>query len=149
MCRLVVHAVITNAARNVCARRWIERELIMELGGDEKKIQALFSDLSLEDQSRVPQFGHLWARAQAKKETAAGSLGRPLAVLVSLLVTAAACSLAVWTWYTSTQTPNIVVQLPPPVTSEARYTPTRDTLVPVSQPVKIHIRPHRNTTGRR
>ena len=117
----------------------------MELGGDEKRIQALFSELSLADQGCVPQFGHLWARATAKKETAAGSLGRPVAVLVSLLVTAGACSLAVWTWYLSTQTPNIVVQLPPPVTSEARYTPSREKL----QPVKIETRRPRQITRRR
>src|ERR1043165_5825839 len=103
MCRWVVHAVTTNAARNVCARLWIERELIMELGGDEKRIQALFSELSFADQSRVPQFGHLWTRAQLGKEPR--STGRPVAVFVSLLVTAAACSLAVWAWYRSTEIP--------------------------------------------
>ena len=91
----------------------------MELGGDEKRIQALFSELSFEDQSRVPQFGHLWTRAHAKKEIGAGSLGRPVAILVSLFVTAAACSLAVWMWYRSTETPNIVIQLPPSVILEA------------------------------
>lgn len=95
----------------------------MELGGDEKRIQALFSELSLENQSRVPEFGHLWTRAQAK-ETGIRSLGRPVAVLASLLVTAAACSLAVWTWYTSTQNSNIVIQPLPSVILEARYAPT-------------------------
>ena len=92
----------------------------MELGGDEKRIQALFSELSFENQSRVPQFGHLWTRAQAK-ETGARGLHRPVAVLVSFLVTAVLCSLAVWTWYRSAQTPNIV---PPSVTFEASYTPS-------------------------
>ena len=104
----------------------------MELGGDEKRIQALFSELSFEDQSRVPQFGHLWTRAHAKVSVA-HSIGRPVAVLLSLLVTAAACSLAVWTWYNSLQTPNIV---PPSVAFEASYTPT-----PVKpQPAKIEPR---------
>jgi hypothetical protein len=86
----------------------------MELGGDEKRIQALFSELAFEDQSRVPQFDHLWTRAQARKEISTHRIGR--LVLVSLLVTAAACSLAAWTWYKSSQSPlpNIVaVQLPP------------------------------------
>src|SRR6185369_217739 len=105
MCRLVARAAITNAARNVCARLWIERGLIMELGGDEKRIQALFSELSFENQSRAPQFEHLWTRAQAN-DTDARHPGRPVAVLVSLLVTAAACSLVVWTWYTSTPNSN-------------------------------------------
>ena len=86
----------------------------MELGGDEKRIQALFSELSFEDQSRAPQFGHLWTRAQVTKEIGAGSISRPVAVFVTLLFTASACSFAVWTWYRSTQSspPNIVIQLP-------------------------------------
>jgi hypothetical protein len=113
----------------------------MELGGDEKRIQALFSELSFENQSRVPQFGHLWTRAQAK-ETGARSIGRPVAVLVSLLVTAAACSFAVWTWYRSAQTPNIV---PPSVTFEASYTPG-----PVKpQPVKIELPRQKHFARRR
>src|SRR6185436_1917296 len=128
--------------RSVCARHWIERELIMELGGDEKRIQALFSELSFEDQSRVPQFGYLWTRAQAKKEIDARSLGRPVAILVSLLVTAAACSLAVWTWYSSTQTPNIVIQLPPSVTLEA---PVPEAI----QPAKAEPRRQKHIARRR
>src|ERR1044071_370423 len=118
MCRSAVHAVTTNAGRNVCARRWIERELIMELDGDEKRIQALFSELAVADQIRVPQFGHMWTRAQVSKESR--GMGRPVAVLVSLLLTAAACSLAVWTWYRSAEAPILAVQLP----AEATYTPT-------------------------
>ena len=90
----------------------------MELGGDEKRIQALFSELSFDEQSRVPQFGQLWARAHAKKEAGVGSIARPMAIAISLLVTVAACSLAVWTWYRSTETPNIVIQRPPSVTLE-------------------------------
>jgi len=101
----------------------------MELGGDEKRIQALFSELSFENQSRVPQFGQLWTRAQAK-ETRAARLTRPVAVLVSLLITAAAGSLVVWTWYTSTPNSNIVIQPPPTVTFEARHTPTPIKLEP-------------------
>ena len=103
----------------------------MELGGDEKRIQALFSELSFEDRSRVPQFGHLWTRAQATKETSRRGIGR--LILVSLLVTAAACSLAAWTWYKSSQSPlpNISIQLPP---FEAPYTP--------AQPVKIERPKH-------
>ena len=104
----------------------------MELGGDEKRIQALFSELSFENQSRAPQFEHLWTRAQAN-DTGARHPGRPMAVLVSLLVTAAACSLVVWTWYTSIPNSNSVIQ---PVTLEARYTPTP---VKAEQPRKRHI----------
>jgi len=111
----------------------------MELGGDEKRIQALFSELSFEDQSRVPQFGYLWTRAQVSKET--GRVGRPVAVLVSLLVTAAACSLAVWTWYRSTEIPIIAVQLP----VAATYTST-----PVKvEPARIDTRRQKHIARRR
>ena len=111
----------------------------MELGGDEKRIQALFSELSFADQSRVPQFGHLWTRAQVNKETR--SIGRPVAVLVSLLVTAAACSLVAWTWYRSAEIPNIAVQLP----VEAPHT-----AAPVNlQPAQIESRRAKHIARRR
>ena len=111
----------------------------MELGGDEKRIQALFSELSFEDQSCVPQFGPLWAHASAKKDT--GRIFRPVAIFVSLLAT---CSLGVWTWYQSS-TPNIVVELPPPVTFEAPYTPSWETL----QPIKLEPRRRKHVAHRR
>ena len=112
----------------------------MELGGDEKRIQALFSELSFENQSRVPQFGHLWTHAQARKEIGGRGVVRPVAVLVSLLITAAACSFAVWTWYTSAQTPSITS-----VTLEASYTPT-----PIKpEPAKIEPPRQRHIARRR
>jgi hypothetical protein len=109
----------------------------MELGGDEKRIQALFSELSFADQRRVPQFGHLWTRVQARKEIVARGIGRPVTVLVSLLVTAAACSFAVWTWYRSTKTSNIIIQ--PLPTFEARYTPTPVQPARIDPPRQKHI----------
>lgn len=114
----------------------------MELGGDEKRIQALFSELSFEDQSRVPQFGHLWTRAQARKD--ASSVGRPVAILVSLFVTATACSLAVWTWYRFTQPspPNIVIHLP-----QSFDAPTKNPVKVVQE--TIQPRRQRNFTRRR
>lgn len=117
----------------------------MELGGDEKRIQALFSELSFADQSRVPQFGHLWTRAQVKKEIGAGSIRRPVAIFISLLVTAVACSLAVWTWYRSSQSspPNIVLQLPQSFDAP-------DTPGPVKlQPESARPRRQRSITRRR
>jgi hypothetical protein len=38
----------------------------MELVGEEKRIQALFCELALEDQSQAPHFEKLWQRAEAK-----------------------------------------------------------------------------------
>ncbi len=111
----------------------------MELDGDEKRIQALFSELSFENQSRVPEFGHLWTRcavAPLREKT----VFRPMAVLVSLLVTAVACSLAVWSWYRSTQSlpPNIVAQS---ITADASYAPSPAELQParIEPPRRKHI----------
>ena len=118
----------------------------MELGGDEKRIQALFSELSFADQSCTPHFGRLWSHASSSRRAVAPlrekNLIRPVAVLVSLLVTASACSLALLTWYRSTETPNIAIQLPPSVTFEA---PSAST----PQPVKIEPRRQKHIARRR
>jgi len=111
----------------------------MELGGDEKRIRALFSELSLEDRSCVPQFGPVWVRAQAEGSNAR-SFSRPIAVLVSVLVTAAACSFAIWAWYrsTSSQVPSIVNHQPPvPNTRGSSSIPQPVKVVADSRPRKV------------
>jgi len=124
----------------------------MELGGDEKRIRALFSELSLEDRSRVPQFGHVWTRAQQSALRSAvaplrdKSLIKPIAVLVSLFVTAAACSFAIWAWYRSTpsQIPSIVNRQPlVPNTPEVFSTPQPVKVVVNSRPRKVPLRPRK------
>ena len=104
----------------------------MELAGDEKRIQALFSELAFEDQSRTPQFGRIWAQVSTSRRAIAPlrekNFIRPAAILVSLLVIAGACSLAAWTWYQSTEIPNIAVQLSPAV--QVTYTTTPITVEP-------------------
>ncbi len=119
----------------------------MELGGDEKRIQVLFSELAFENQSRAPQFEHLWTCAQARNEIGARTLGRPLAVLVSLLVTVAVGSLGVWMWSSASESslPNIAVQLPPSVTVEAPAIKVSETI----QPVKIESRRQKPIERRR
>ena len=98
----------------------------MELGGDEKRIQALFSELSFEDQSRVPQFGHLWARAQAIQESALRRAFAPLREkTLMVFVIAAACLLGLWTWYKFTPAPNSNVTNYP---NKASYTPSPEKL---------------------
>lgn len=107
----------------------------MELGGSEKRIQALFSELSCEDQSSVPQFGHLWSRALVS-ERKPKSLGRPIAVLISVLVTAGACSFAVWSWYRLTAAPTLHTLNRPQqgliIEAPSKSSPVK--LVPVLQP---------------
>jgi len=108
----------------------------MELSGDEKRIQALFSELSFENQSLAPQFGHLWTRAQQQSSLRRAvapprekNFFRPVAVIVSLLVTGAAGSLGVWAWYSFTPSPNIANYSAQPVPVDVGYAPTPVRLV--------------------
>lgn len=71
----------------------------MELAGDEKRIQALFSELGFEDQSMAPSFNRLWKSAQATKPKRLLFV-EPIVVLSSVAIIAA---LAVWARDTSTQ----------------------------------------------
>ena len=109
----------------------------MELGGDEKRIQALFSDLAVEDQSRVPHFGRLWTRAQTSALRRAvaplreKSFIKPIAVLASCFVTAVACTLVIWAWSRSTPSP-----IPGIVNSQPQPQNTAGALA-ITQPVKV------------
>ena len=67
----------------------------MELRGDEKRIRALFSELSLDDHSRTPVFDHLWARAEATRPARTSVLNAPLAAIV-IAVIAVAFSVGIW-----------------------------------------------------
>lgn len=85
----------------------------MEFTGDEKKIQALFSELSLEHQSRTPGFEKLWIGA----ETSTPALVRRSALaIVTAAILAAVCLVGTSSWYTSSQLEhgaNIPLQLIP------------------------------------
>ena len=106
----------------------------MELGGDEKRIQALFSELSLENQSAVPQFEQLWTRARrAAAPPREKTFFRP--VLVSLTVTLAAGALALWMWSTFASSPKITSYVPQQSLVEVSYPSTsvkivRETIKP-------------------
>jgi hypothetical protein len=64
----------------------------MELGGTEKRIQALFSELSLEDHAHVPRFQQLWTRVE---KTGRAPLFRK-SWAVAVVVIAAVGSYALW-----------------------------------------------------
>jgi hypothetical protein len=55
----------------------------MELAGDEKRIQALFSELRFEDQSMAPSFDRLWKSARSVQPQRV-ALVQPLVVLGAL-----------------------------------------------------------------
>jgi hypothetical protein len=74
----------------------------MELGGNEKRIQALFSELSFQDQSCAPRFETLWTTATAPAPVR-GFSGSVIAIATALII--AACSLGAWSWYRSNRSP--------------------------------------------
>jgi hypothetical protein len=74
----------------------------MEFTGDEKKIQALFYELSLEQLSRTPSFEKLWNGANTS--VPAPLVPRPVLAIVTAAILFAVCSIATWSWYTSSQT---------------------------------------------
>ena len=71
----------------------------MELAGEEKRIQALFSEASLHDHSTAPAFKKLWARAEFVATEAPVRVNRHLVLAIAsavLIVTASA--FAAWSW---------------------------------------------------
>jgi len=94
----------------------------MEFSGDEKRIQALFSELSLEDQSRTPRFEKLWRRAEANASAPAPLVRRSALVFVTAAILVAAVSLATWSWYRVSASEH-AANIPPqtiPITPESR-----------------------------
>lgn len=89
----------------------------MEFTGDEKKIQALFSELSFEQQPRTPSFEKLWIGADANTRVPVVRRYALAAVMAALLL--AVCSIAMWSWYRSSQSEtaiNIPAQIVPTTT---------------------------------
>ncbi len=58
----------------------------MEFSGDEKRIQALFSELSLEDQTRAPRFEKLWSSAEANTQAPAPLVTRFAFVAIAVIL---------------------------------------------------------------
>ena len=94
----------------------------MELAGDEKRIRALFSDLALEDQSRVPHFEELWARAETNVRLPVLISMRRVIVFAAVVVFAAVCLVATSSWYAASESEQSLI-VPPqniPTTSVSR-----------------------------
>jgi hypothetical protein len=80
----------------------------MELDGTEKRIQALFSELALEDRTRLPRFEKLWTQ----RTRPAPGFRRSWAVTAAVVVIAAASAFALWSNKT---VPNIApIEIPTP-----------------------------------
>jgi hypothetical protein len=102
----------------------------MELGGTEKRIQALFSELSFEDRSPVPRFEQLWT--DAEKTTPAPSFRRSWAVAAAIVVIAAASSFALWSKRPQTALNIAPLEIPTPAS------PRLNQVAAVVEPSKPH-----------
>lgn len=67
----------------------------MELVGEEKRIQALFSELRLADEQTVPSFAAVWSRAQSRTYRPQRAFNLSFVAATALLV-CALVSLALW-----------------------------------------------------
>ena len=106
----------------------------MELAGDEKKIQALFSELRLADEQAAPSFAGVWNRAQLRPRTRVSLLSFSF-VATAFVVCVAVVALALWS--------NSRPQTAPPINAVAvaRVTirvapPATSGLTPPSAPPK-------------
>jgi HAMP domain-containing protein len=90
----------------------------MELGGNEKRIRALFSELSAADQTIAPRFERVWRVAETT--TPVTPFNKSIAV-ASAFAVAAACLIAVWLWSKSIQssTQNAVNTIPQTIPAPA------------------------------
>lgn len=112
----------------------------MEFSGDEKKIQALFSELSLEHQGRTPSFEKLWINTPAP----APLFRRSALAIVTAAILVAVCLIGTWSWYRFSQsehTVNIPAQTIP-ASPESRVTQPEQLAVSINQ---RRVRPRRVT----
>ena len=88
----------------------------MELGGTEKRIQALFSELSLEDRTHVPRFEQLWTRGEKTSRTPL--FKRSWAVTAAVVVITTASSLALWSTQSQTVLNIAPLEIPTPASPQ-------------------------------
>ena len=127
----------------------------MELDGNEKRIRALFSELSLQDQSHAPRFESLWRRAENSGTTGAAQVrrvsGSATVVALAGVIFVVACVLAVWSWSTASTKPpaqnavNVAPRLTSPVPAPTLRESVNST-VPTDRP-RSH--PRRKRSGER
>jgi len=106
----------------------------MELSGEEKKLQALFSELKAADEQTAPHFGATWNRSQsAPRKT---RVFNPVFVAATLLLVFGVVAFVVWSRYSRTVTsPQEIIATAPqnPGTTkvaEAPPAPTKETSEP-------------------
>lgn len=117
----------------------------MELSGEEKKLQALFSELKTADQEIAPRFARVWNQATPRARR--GFVFNPAFAAAAVLLVCAVISLAVWSRYrTPLATHDVVrVETTAPVTGNPTESPTA---APAAAPLVPSIPSKENTTAR-
>ena len=112
----------------------------MEFTGDEKRIQALFSELALDDQSQAPRFEKLWLGANTTARVPVPLVKRLAIVAAAIL--AGVCLIAIPSWYTSSRDQQIA-NIPPQIIPESRVSQPEQLLSSNSKAVRT-VRPRRS-----
>jgi hypothetical protein len=89
----------------------------MELVGEEKRIQALFSEARLADEQTLPSFAGVWNRAQAKTNRPQRAFNLSFVAATALLV----CALVSLAWWVSRsrQSQDVLIASAPSITNSA------------------------------
>jgi hypothetical protein len=113
----------------------------MELAGDEKRIQALFSELSLADKRQTPRFEKLWRGAEATSPTP--RLSKSLVFVVATLLVIGTGMFAIWLRFTAKDTSIDSANKLTPQQTVAPATP------PAPEPQKLALVPPRRQHSHR
>ena len=103
----------------------------MELSGEEKKLQALFSEVKAADEETAPRFATVWNRAQIAPRRI--RVFNPAFVAATLLLVFGVVAFAVWSRYSRVTPPQPAVAQAPsaPATTKAAETPRAVTPEPL------------------
>ena len=123
----------------------------MELSGEEKKLQALFSELKAVDEQATPHFGATWNRARVAPRRI--RMFNPAFVAATLLLVFGLVAFAIWSRYSRTTTvPQPVIasapQNPTINNSEAPPTPQKQPAAPKGKNVVNVVRRNKTTSQR-
>jgi hypothetical protein len=103
----------------------------MELVGEEKRIQALFSEARLADERTTPSFVGVWNRAQAKTTRAQRAFNLSFVAATALLV----CALVSLAWWVSRsqRSQDVVIANVPPITNVGPKNVVQPNVEPVAE----------------
>jgi len=116
----------------------------MELSGEEKKLQALFSEVKAADEESAPRFATVWNRAQIAPRRI--RVFNPAFVAATLLLVFGVVAFAVWSRYSrTTPAPQLTVAQSPqaPATTKAPETPRATTAAP------LEVKPNKSLVSSR